>query len=107
MKNTALIITICMIVLGIYDFYVVAFLGMDSTISRVMQVSGFASPWIPFCFGALAGHFWMYFPPKWKNSELLVAQMSKRLVETNQMTITNGKFFWKENNVCLDGQENS
>jgi hypothetical protein len=107
MKNTALVITICMIVLGIYDFYVVAFLGMDSTISRVMQVSGFASPWIPFCFGALAGHFWMYFPPKWKNSESLVKQMSERLIETDELGVRDGKFYWKGSGKCLDGQENS
>jgi len=106
MKNTALVITICMIVLGIYDFYVVAFLGMDSTISRCCQVAGFRSPIFGLFIGFLLGHFFGYFPPRWQSAELLVDQMSKKLIENEELIVTNGKFYWKDN-TCLDGQENS
>ncbi len=107
MKTTAILLTVTMITLGIYDAYVVTFSGVDASISRYLQQTMFSSPIFSFGLGAIFGHVALYFKPRWKNPELIVAQMSKRLVETNQMTITNGKFYWKENNVCLDGQENS
>jgi hypothetical protein len=56
MSRTGLIITIGVIVLGIYDLVVVLFTGTGSSISQYLVNAGFRSPVIVFAFGFVAGH---------------------------------------------------
>lgn len=63
MKTSALVCTIFMIVLGIYDAIMVTFWGVDSSISRFVQNTSFDSPFFSFGCGFLAGHFFGYMKP--------------------------------------------
>lgn len=51
-----------MIGLGIYDLIVVSFFGIDSSISRFVQNSIFASPFVAYVFGNVSGHLFFYMP---------------------------------------------
>lgn len=51
-----------MVVLGIYDFIVVNYIGVDGSISRLFQNSSFDSPFISFVIGFLCGHIFGYMP---------------------------------------------
>jgi hypothetical protein len=62
MSKTAIICLACMIGLGIYDLIVVCFYGVDSSISRFVQDSIFASPFVSFVFGNVSGHLFFYMP---------------------------------------------
>jgi len=64
MTRTALVVTTCVIALGIYDLTVVAIGGVDESISRFLQNSAFGSPLISFTFGFICGHLFGYMKPK-------------------------------------------
>jgi hypothetical protein len=60
-----ILITGCVIVLGVYEMFAVFFFkNKSSFISTIMQRAGFRAPFIAFAFGFLSGHFWGYFPPE-------------------------------------------
>jgi len=63
MSTTGVIITICGITLLAWE--VIAFVAgkKQALLSTWFQKLGFRSPAAVFVVGALAGHFWMYFPP--------------------------------------------
>jgi len=63
MTRTALVVTICVITLGIYDLYAVSTGGVASSISRYMQNAGFDAPFIVFTFGFICGHLFGYMKP--------------------------------------------
>lgn len=64
MTWTAFIVTIVVIALGIYDLITVVFFGIETSISRFLQATAFASPMVSFSFGCIAGHLFMYMKPK-------------------------------------------
>ena len=64
MSRTALVVTTCVIVLGIYDLWTVAVGGVESSVSRFMQDAGFSNPTIVFTIGYICGHVFGYMPPK-------------------------------------------
>lgn len=63
MSNTALFVTVAMIVIAIYDAIAVSLHGVDGSISRFMQETAFKSPAFTFAFGFLAGHLFGYMKP--------------------------------------------
>jgi len=56
MSTTGLIITISVIVIGIYDLVVVLSSGTGSSISQVLVNAGFSAPVMVFSFGFVMGH---------------------------------------------------
>jgi hypothetical protein len=67
MTKTSMIVTGTIIALGIYDLTVVAFGGVDSSVSRFFQNAGFQSPFIAFTVGYICGHFWGFMAQKCKS----------------------------------------
>jgi TRAP-type uncharacterized transport system fused permease subunit len=67
MSRTAILVTTCVIILGIYDLVVVATNGIDQSISRFLQETAFGSPLITFAFGFIAGHIFGYMKPSIAN----------------------------------------
>lgn len=57
MTKTGVIMLICMIVLGIYDFWAFVVGGQYSTISRVLKDSAIEAPAILLTTGYLLGHW--------------------------------------------------
>lgn len=82
MKTTAILVTAAMIILGIYDACAVSFGTVDSSISRYLQFVIFKSPIFTFGLGAIFGHVALYLKPKWYNSELLILNLVKPLIES-------------------------
>lgn len=66
MSKAGMWTTICMIVLGIVDAVLVNQHGVDGSISRWVQDTGYASPVFVLMIGFLLGHFFGYMPPKCK-----------------------------------------
>lgn len=64
MTTTALVVTIGIITLGVYDLIVVVRSGVGSSVSRFLQRSALRSPLIAFTFGFVAGHVWGYMAPE-------------------------------------------
>lgn len=64
MTKTAFICTVLVIVLAIYDLLAVQLWGIDYSVSRWFQNTGFDGPYLIFTLGYLSGHFWGYMPPK-------------------------------------------
>lgn len=58
-----MIITGCIIVLGIYEMMTVFWKNKPGYLSTIMQRAGFKAPFIVFAIGFLCGHWWGYFPP--------------------------------------------
>lgn len=67
MTRTAMIVTAGVIILGIYDLVVVSLGGVESSVSRFMQDSGFKAPAVVFAVGFICGHIFGYMPPKEKS----------------------------------------
>jgi presenilin-like A22 family membrane protease len=63
MTTTAFFVTVCMIVIAIYDAISVYRTGLPSSISKYMQRMGFQAPAFTFALGFLAGHFFGYMAP--------------------------------------------
>ena len=57
MTKTGVIMLICIIVLGIYDFWAFVVGGQYSTISRVLKDSAIEAPAILLTIGYLLGHW--------------------------------------------------
>lgn len=66
MSITGLIITIGIIVLGIFDLCMVVFHGTGSSISDFLIKAGFKSPVMVFAFGFVSGHL---FANMWPSKE--------------------------------------
>lgn len=64
MSRTAIVITTCVIVLGIYDLLAVTVDGVGISISRYLQQVGFDAPLVVFAAGFICGHIFGYMPPK-------------------------------------------
>jgi len=60
MSLTGLILTIGIIVLGIYDLVVVLLNGTGSSVSDFLIRAGFKSPVLVFAFGFVCGHLFGY-----------------------------------------------
>lgn len=56
MSKTGLVVTIAIIILGIYDLIVVLFSGESSSVSAFLINAGIKSPLLIFTFGFVAGH---------------------------------------------------
>ena len=84
MKLTKFIMTATMIVLALYDLVAVQFFGIDGSVSRWFQNTGFNQPFIVLVIGFLLGHFFGYMPPSWypKSTE------SPHLVQARQAFLT-------------------
>lgn len=63
MSTTGVIMTACGVILLIWEVLAFVFNKRQALISTWFQKLGFRSPAAVFVLGALAGHFWMYFPP--------------------------------------------
>jgi len=65
MTLTALVTTILIITLGIYDLVVVALLGKGESlsVSRFMINAGFEAPMVVFAIGYICGHLFGYAKP--------------------------------------------
>lgn len=59
-----MIITGCIIVLGIYEMMTVFWKNKPGYLSTIMQRAGFKAPFIVFAIVFLCGHWWGYFPPE-------------------------------------------
>lgn len=105
---TMYITTGAMITLGIYDLIIVNTHGSEASISRFIQDSGYASPMVVLAFGFLLGHFFGYFRPKWKDSELLIDEMAERLEELKELGFDKKEkvYYWKSCGSILRGQCN-
>lgn len=66
-SRTAIIVTGCIIVLGIYDLITVSVNGVGTSISRYMQDAGLNAPFVVFAVGFICGHIFGYMPPKKRN----------------------------------------
>lgn len=64
MTKTALVTTILVITLAIYDLVVVSFWGVEVSVSRFFQNAAFEAPFVPFGIGFICGHLFGYMPPK-------------------------------------------
>jgi hypothetical protein len=60
MSTTGLVITVGMIILGLYDAICVLFTGVGSSISAYLVNAGFKAPLMVFAFGFVAGHLFGY-----------------------------------------------
>lgn len=72
-----MIITIVMIVLGIYDFVVVNYLGIDGSISKLFQNTAFDAPLTSYVIGFVCGHIFGYMPHTkitWRLKKQLIAE---------------------------------
>jgi len=56
MSVTGMVLTAVVVMLGIYDIIAAFRGGVNSTISRAMQMAGFRSPTVVFVLGAIFGH---------------------------------------------------
>ena len=56
MSITGLVVTILIIILGIYDLVVVLRGGVASSVSRFLIDSGIKAPFVAFTFGFVSGH---------------------------------------------------
>lgn len=64
MKTTALVTTVLIITLGIYDLIAVTFYpDISFSVSRFLINSGFSSPMFVFATGFVAGHVFGYAKP--------------------------------------------
>lgn len=69
MTKTALVVTIAVITLGIYDLVVVVFFGgVEQSISRFLQDTAFEAPVVTFTFGFICGHVFGYMKPSPKHA---------------------------------------
>lgn len=70
MTRTAIVVTGCVIALGIYDLWAVNFGGgLPSSISRFMQNSALEAPFISFAIGFICGHIFGYMKPECKHDQ--------------------------------------
>lgn len=60
MSKTALVTTILIIVLGIYDLVCVVTGGVDRSVSQFLANVGFTSPMVVFAIGFVCGHLFGY-----------------------------------------------
>lgn len=74
MSTTGVIMTGCGIVLLVWEVLAFVFNKKQALISTWFQKLGFRSPAVVFVLGALAGHFWMYFPPTVDNERVQCVQ---------------------------------
>lgn len=65
MTYTRLFMTAAMIIIALYDLVAVTFFGVDGSVSRWFQETGFNQPFVILVIGFLLGHFFGYMPPKW------------------------------------------
>lgn len=73
MPFAGLLLTICVIVLGIVDLAFVVFHGAPSSVSNFMIRMGFQAPMVVFAFGFVSGHLFGYMklePTKASKEEL-------------------------------------
>lgn len=64
MTMTALIVTIVVISLGLYDLWAVTYGGINWSISRFIQRVSFKSPVFTFMVGFVCGHLFGYMAPE-------------------------------------------
>lgn len=65
METTALVVTMGILFLGIYDFIVVVFKGgVGTSVSRFLQRTALKSPLVAFTFGFCSGHLFGYLKPE-------------------------------------------
>ncbi len=62
MKRTALILFIAFIALGLYDFAVVVFTGLPSSISQFIVSTTKVDPIMTFVMGCIVGHLFFNVP---------------------------------------------
>ena len=64
MTRTALVTTIAIITVAIYDLIVVVLTGTGASVSRFLIDAGFESPLFVFGSGFICGHLFGYMKPK-------------------------------------------
>lgn len=93
MSNSGLIITVCCIILLVWELLAFIFGKRRALLSTWFQKLGFRAPAAVFALGALAGHFWMYFPPTIDDEVVQCPQCKARLTlnidtQTGDLTAT-------------------
>lgn len=63
MRTTALVTTILIITLGIYDLVCVVVGGTSASVSRFLINAGFQAPMVVFSIGFICGHLFGYMKP--------------------------------------------
>ena len=63
MTKTALFTTAIVIIIAVYDLYAVATGGVESSVSRFIQDSGYDAPFLIFAMGYLCGHWFGFMKP--------------------------------------------
>lgn len=63
MTTTALVTTIIVIVLGIYDLVCVTIGSVNTSVSHFLANAGAQAPVVVFAFGFVAGHLFGYMTP--------------------------------------------
>jgi len=66
-----MIITGCIIVLGIYELMSVFWKDKPGYLSTIMQRAGFKAPFVVFAIGFLCCHWWGYFPPTVEDANVI------------------------------------
>lgn len=75
METTALVVTIGIIGLGIYDLVVVVLSkGVGTSVSRFLQRTAFKSPVVAFTFGFVCGHIFGYLAPECPSESIKTTQ---------------------------------
>ena len=80
MSTTGVIMTACGIVILVWEVLAFVFNKKQALVSTWFQKLGFSSPATVFVLGALAGHFWMYFPPTVDNEPVQCPNCSQQLI---------------------------
>lgn len=80
METTALVVTIGIISLGIYDLCVVLYSGVGTSVSRFLQRTALKSPVIAFTFGFVCGHLFGYLAPECPND---IKKVEESRIENN------------------------
>ncbi len=80
MTTTGVVLTACGIVLLAWEILAFVFGKKRALISTWFQKLGFRAPAAVFVLGALAGHFWLYFPPTLDNESVKCPQCDAWLI---------------------------
>ena len=81
--------TACGIVILVWEVLAFVFNKKQALVSTWFQKLGFRSPATVFVLGALAGHFWMYFPPTIDDEAMKCPQCNSNLtLHVDQQTGT-------------------
>lgn len=91
MRPAHMVITACFIGLGLLDLYLIAFCGMDASISRFLQMGGQQSNLVLIVLGYILGHIFGFMEPNnYKCPECNIVKRVEPCVECRERKNKNG-----------------